>query len=423
MNLVLQLISICLLAWLIRRFSKLQKPQERRVFWSALALKLIAGVALGWLYFSHYGNGDTISFWMDGNRLAAFLVESPSRTLLFYWDEASVPELINALEQQTPRSLFFVKICGLLSLISGGSYVIMAAMLSTASFAGSWWLYLRISSLFTDARPAAAIALLFFPSVIFWSSGLIKESLGLAALCMLFAASLSVLQGERVGWMEWAVVLLSLWIGWNLKYYWIGIFLPCILPALFIAIGARRFPLLAKYDVWMWPVLFTAFLILATNVHPNFYASRFLEVIYHNNLEFTRMSEPPRIVQYLNLEPELTSILMNAPAALIAGLFRPFIWESFNPLSAAAALENLLLMILVTQAIVAAGQLARSKDRVLFLSVLTYALLLITFLALSTPNFGTLSRYRIGALPAFMMMCLLPGTPVGKWLATRKWFG
>jgi len=264
---------------------------------------------------------------------------------------------------------------------------------------------------------------LFFPSVVFWSSGLIKESLGLAALYLMMAIVLAAARRDPVGVRDLLVFFVALWIGWNLKYYWLGIFLPVAVPVVIVAGLARWKNSLVKYDLALWLIFFLACTAAATNVHPNFYVSRFLDVIYQNNLEFTRLSEPPRLAQYYNLEPEMISVLMNAPAALIAGLFRPFFWEAFNVLSWVAALENLVIMLFVLQALPAIGKAFRSEYRVLILAGLTYALLLVVFLALSTPNFGTLSRYRIGALPALLLICLSPATPVGRWLSTRRWFG
>lgn len=423
LNLALLPLNVFLMAWLAWQYHRKQLTSERRPFWPALSAKVVGGIALGCLYFFHYGVGDTLSFWQDGNHLAAFFRESPGQVISFLWDDSTVPGMAAALQQQAPRSLFFVKICGFLSLISGGNYWLMATWLSLASFVGAWFLYTRMIRAFPEARPAAAIALLFVPSVVFWSSGLIKESLGLAALFVLTAGTLSMVRRQSVSWMEWLGMVLSLWVGWNLKYYWVGIFLPVVMPVITVALITRRQERLIRYEVFMWLVFFAAFLLLATNIHPNFYASRFLEVIYHNNLEFTRMSDPPRIVQYLNLEPSAASVIMNAPAALLAGLFRPFFWEAFNPLSWVAALENLILLVLVLQAIVSCGKLFRSPHRVLLLSAVVYVLMLLTFLALSTPNFGTLSRYRIGALPVLVLLCLLPATPLGKWLADRRWFG
>lgn len=423
MNLVLALVNVGIMAWLAWLFFRWQGNDRKRVFWLALSFRVAGGVALGLLYFYHYAVGDTLSYWEDGNRLMSAFFESPGSVVQFYWEDSAAPEIINALQQQTPRSIFFVKICGLLAGITGGNYWIMATWLSLLSFAGSWFLFERLARFFPEATSAAAVSLLFIPSVVFWSSGLIKESLGMAALSVLAAGSLSIAKGQRVSVAEGLLIVVSLWVGWNLKYYWIGIFLPSVFPVLAVGLIVRKFPAVSRFDGVLWALLFGVFLFVATNTHPNFYASRFLEVIYHNNLEFTRMSAPPRIVQYLNLEPEVVSVMMNAPAALLAGLFRPFVWEAFNALSWLAALENMLILILVVQALASVKHVFLSGQRMLLLSALTYVLLLITFLALSTPNFGTLSRYRIGALPVAVLLCLLPATPLGRWLGSRKWFG
>lgn len=423
MKLLLPLLNLLLLTWLGWKVYRQQPLNYRWAYWPALSVKIVCGIALGLIYFYHYQLGDTISFWQDGCRLAEIFLERPSQVMAFLWDDAAVPEITLALQQQTPRSLFFVKICGVLALVSGGNYWMMATWLSALSFAGAWLLFVRLIRLFPATGPAAAIALLILPSVVFWSSGLIKESVGLAALFVLMAGCLSIVRGGRVSGWEWLLMLMALWVGWNLKYYWIGIFLPVSLPVVVVHFLEKRFPVLKPYTLMLWVVFFIGFLAFATNIHPNFYASRFLEVIYLNNLDFTRLSEPPRIVQYFNLEPVTTSVLMNAPAALIAGLFRPFVWEAFNTLSLLASLENLVLTLVVLQGLFALRRAFRSTERVLLVATLVYALLLITFLALSTPNFGTLSRYRIGALPVIILLCLLPQTPLGRWLAARKWFG
>lgn len=423
MSLVLLFLNLALLSWLVWYFFKRQAPAGVRTFWLAFLFRAVGGIALGLLYFYHYQVGDTLSFWQDGNHLASLFLESPGKVLAFLWDDSAVPEIVNALQQQTPRSVFFVKICGFLSLISGGNYWVMATWLSVASFAGAWLLYARLVWFYSEARQAAAVALFFVPSIVFWSSGLIKESLGLSALFVMTACCLSLMNGQRVKAREWVLVLICLWVGWNLKYYWIGIFLPVAVSSVLVALVVRKYPRSATYQGTVWVILLVGFISLATNVHPNFYASRFMEVIYHNNLEFTRMSEPPRIVQYLNLEPAAASILMNAPAAFIAGLFRPFIWESFNALSWIAAIENTAILLLVLQSLVSLKALFQSPHRVLVCATVVYIVLLITFLALSTPNFGTLSRYRVGALPFLVLICLLPGTPLGRWLAGRKGVG
>ena len=423
MNLVLPLLNLSLISWIAWRVYQKQPLDRKFIYWPALSAKVLAGIALGMLYFYHYRSGDTISYWQDGVTLAGYFYDSPADGLSFLWDEASVPAILNGLQQQTPRSLFFVKISGLVAMISGANYWMMATWLSVISFAAAWYLVTRVATCLPDFRKAAVIAVLFFPSVVFWSSGLIKESLGLASLFVLAAGGLGVIYRRKLSLTEAALMVIALWVGWNLKYYWIGIFVPVLAPLLMVrGIVALR-PDWKRFDWLVWVILFAGFLIIATNLHPNFYASRFLEVIYHNNLDFTRLSEPPRLVQYLDLEDSPGSILRNTPAALIAGLFRPFVWESFNALSLLASLENLALLVLVLQALPSLRVLPRSASRVLVISMIVYVVLLVSFLALSTPNFGTLSRYRIGALPALVILCLNPITVLGRRLAPTSGLG
>lgn len=423
MNLVLSLVNVLLMAVLANRVFHRQPDPLKKFYLPALALKLISGVGLGFTYMYYYKAGDTLSFWQDGVGLAGALMDRPGDAFLFLWDESLVPDLQQQFSHQGPRSLFFTKICGLLALVSGGNYWVMGAWLSLAAFAASWVLFVRLCRFFPGLKAANALVILFFPSVVFWSSGLIKESLGLAALYLMIAIVLAAVRRDPMGVRELVVFSVALWVGWNLKYYWLGIFLPVAVPVVFVAWLVRWKKDLAGYDLGLWLILFLACTAAATNVHPNFYVSRFLEVIYQNNLEFTRLSEPPRLAQYYDLEPEIISVMMNAPAALIAGLFRPFFWEAFNVLSGVAAIENFVIVVLALQALPAIGKVFRAEHRVLILAGLTYALLLVVFLALSTPNFGTLSRYRIGALPILLLICLSPATPMGRWLSARRWFG
>ncbi len=422
MDLLILFLDVILLAWITVRLYRAQPIGVKPFFWPALGLKVFAGVAVGALYFWHYGAGDTISYWQDGVKISMFLQSSPTEALKFFWDESSTPDFVYSLQQQAPRSLFFSKICGLLAFVTGGNYWMMSALASVISFLGAWFLFRRASEFFPANQRAAAIAFLLFPSVIFWSSGLIKESVGLAALYFLLAVSLIMVKNRTPSTLEWVLIFFSLWIGWNLKYYWIGIFLPVAIPTVFTAIVNRSRPSLARFDLVVWSALFLVFLIIGTSIHPNFYPSRFLEVIYQSNLEFSRLSDPPRIVQYFNLEPTLPSILMNAPAALIAGLFRPFVWESFNLLSLIAGVENLVLLVLFVMALPGLSRLRSSPHRLFLLAGLVYVILLTGFLALSTPNFGTLSRYKIGAIPVLVFLCLSSNSTIGRWLGEKKSF-
>lgn len=402
------------IAWLLY---ERQEVSLRPYYWPALLFKLAAGVVVGLLYFYYYGAGDTISYWHDGKLIAGKMGADPIGTLRFFQDES--PDYVHGLESEKPRSLFFVKISGVMAFLSGGNYWMMSAMLSLLSFLGAWYLFSKISGFFPATRLAAAFAFLFYPSVVFWSSGLIKESVGLGALLFLTGILLSVIRLGKINFWEWCLALASLWFGWTLKYYWVGVFLPVAITTLVITIVKRSMPSTGKYELGMWVVLFLGVLLLGTSVHPNFYPNRFLDVIWQSNSEFMALTRAENAIHYYDLQPTFPNVLMNSPWAFLSGLFRPFAWEFHNLPSFAAGMENLMLMVLVLTSLWSLSKLSSSPERLLIVAAIVYVVLLSVFLALATPNLGTLSRYKIGFLP-FLVFLAVHNSYIANWMRNQR---
>ena len=399
-----------------------KQPEPIKFFyWPALGFKLLAGLAVGWLYFYHYGQGDTIFYWLDGKVLAEKIMSDPGGAWNFYWEENADLQLISDVVNDKPRSLFFVKIIGVLALICVGNYWMMSGIISFLSFLGAWYLFKKILHSFPSSRQAAAISFLFYPSVVFWSSGIIKESLGLSALFFLAGVFLTFITNEKISSWEWIVGVLSLWIGWNLKYYWIGVLMPVAITSVVVSLLKRGRPRMVRFELMIWIGLFIIFLSVATGIHPNFYPHRFLEVIVQNNQEFMALTDPKNAVHYRDLQATASSVIANSPKALVAGLFRPFVWEAHNLLSLTAGLENFMLLLLVLSALPSLIKFFKAPHRLLGFAMITYIIILATFLALSTPNLGTLSRYKVGFLP-FLVFLILYKNPLIVWWNNLKGF-
>jgi hypothetical protein len=119
---------------------------------------------------------------------------------------------------------------------------------------------------------------------------------------------------------------------------------------------------------------------------------------------FAELSKPGDAILYEGLRAEATSVLRYAPKALFSGLFRPFVWEAGNFFQLAAGLENAVLLVLLLTSWPQWRNAVRSPQRILIFSAIVYCTLLCIFLALSTPNFGTLARYKVGFLPFFVLL-------------------
>ena len=415
---ILILFDLTVLFWIIWWLYRKESGVMKNIFWAALGVKLFAGLAVGWIYFYHYGQGDTITYWNDGKFLAEKMISDFSGTLSFYWDDSAFQW--EGLINDRPRSLFFVKISGLLAFLCYGNYWMMSVVISFISFLGAWYLCVKIIQFFPDARLASIIAFLFYPSVVFWSSGLIKESLGLAALYFLSGILLTIIKSRRIKMWEFVTALASLWIAWNLKYYWVGIFIPIAITTVLVIMIKIFKPTFKRFELTIWIGLFILLLLGTTSIHPNFYPSRILQVIWENNREFMTLTNSNNAIHYRDLSPSLNSVLLNVPQALVSGIFRPFVWEAHNVTSMAAGVENLILLILTLMAIPSMPKLFSSPNRILVLAILTYILILATFLALSTPNLGTLSRYKVGFLPFLVYLLISQNQWIVRFIVRKK---
>ncbi len=400
---------------------KLESP-ARKIFWPALLVKLTAGLCLGWIYIHYYeGIGDTMFYFKDSLVISAFARSNPSGYLGYLWNSNAHLDLISDVAVQ-PRSIFLLKLASVFNLLSHDSYWITSAYFSFLSFLAAWYVVVQISRTLPVAYWPAVVAFLFWPTTVFWSSGFIKESLAMAGLFLLWGCLLRLWFALPLRVWEYLLVPVAIWVVWNLKYYFLGALAPIAVASLVVhklyarGLGIRSLPI----KICIWVVLMLIPLALVMWLHPNFQPDMLVGVIVENYHAFHRLSAPDDLIYYNDLKPEWQSLLIHSPKAAVAGLFRPMLWEASNVLQVLVATENSVLVLLVIGSVSNIGRLARSRHRLLMVSVLLYAVVLATFLALSAPNFGTLTRYRVGFLPAFVMVIIVCNPFVNRMLRAMQ---
>ena len=421
MKIAIVVLNIGFLMFLSYRLWRKEESTHKNLFWPALILKCIAGISLGLVYVYYYHVGDTFTYFLDGIKLADVARNDIGSYLRFLWSGDESFPVWSELSYKQPRAMFLSKITSVSCILSGDNYWIISLHFSLVTFFSAWFLTKKIVAFNDDAKTAAIIAILFFPSAVFWSSGVIKESLALAGLFFLCFIFLKVWMSERLKIAEWVLLALSLWWLWNLKYYYVAIFLPVAITALVARYLYFKFAIeKLSVKVFLWLLVFIIPLLLVSILHPNFYPERFMEVVVTSNHEFLAISEPEDVIHYHSLKASPLSILRNTPWALFSGLFRPMIFEAQTIFQLFIALENFLLLILSISAMTRIKKLMTSKDRLILFSMIVYTLVLCLFLALSTPNFGTLSRYRAGFIP-FLVLVLCLENPLISRLMRSKW--
>jgi hypothetical protein len=398
-------VSVFAISFLLHWLWKKQNQVLRRYFLLGMGFKIVCGLILAAIYKYYYTVGDVLIYFGDASALADAAHNDFQAFLNFL---ASSNTSLN-LKLQEPRAILFTKFVSIVNLMTGNNYWLTTFYFSILSFLGSWYLIRKIYSYFPDLTGIALIAFIFFPSIVFWSSGLTKESIAVASLFVLSGLFIQFWFTNRLQILQCILGIIALWILWSLKYYYLGIFVPVVFTSLLYKWVLQQY-LMSKgalLQLSVWILIFILPLLMISLAHPNFYFSRIFDVIVSNYHAYNVLSVPEDMIRFDNLEPTIWSFISHAPKAFFSGIFRPFITEATNVFQLVASVENLILLILFLVNLSNVKQLTKSNNKILLLSLVVYILLLSILITLSTPNFGTLSRYRIGYLPFFVFLVLL----------------
>ncbi len=395
------------ITYLIR--NKVKAYQLGPYFIAGLVVKIIAGIGIGLVYKYYYLLGDTFSFYQEAVNLANIGYQHPLdyvKILLVNEVPQEFAELLSLKYQ--PRAFFIAKLVSLVNLITFNNYWLSGIYFSFFSYLGMWYLANMLASKFEQTKYYSAIAFLFFPSVVFWSSGIIKESVVMACLCFIIGFSIPYLTiSQKIPYPRIILMALFLWILLKLKYYYVGVLIPVMAANFLVAYLRFNFKFVQKNyytHLGSWLAVFILILLFATTIHPNLKGSNFLDSMVATHNEIYERSEPEDLIAYHKLDPTVSSVLANMPLAIYSGLYRPGLWDAGNVFQYWVGFENLILMILTIGALFRLFTNKRFPHKILIFSMITYILILASFMALSSPNFGTLARYKIAFLPFFIYL-------------------
>ena len=405
-----------LLPWLRRQWRAHPAPVWRGALVLGLGLRLLVG-GLGSVrlikdaaYMSGVARLLTAQLWAD-----------PARA----WQSFAGNELhfagTGAVYYGMSNTFFLVKVLAVLNLASGGLSWANGLYLALAAFVAGWAAARTLARTAGAGWPAAAglVAFLGWPSVVWFGSGVNKETALLATGAGVLALFLRLVyncENQAVtptGWHrlgQLAALLVLAVAHFKLRYFFAAPLLA-LLAGLALVQGLHQ-------RGWLRPRWAQALLLLgwlgagaglapelSVAFRPNKFTNQ-LALIYARHL---RASANRPHFEYPALRPTPASILQHAPVAVLNALTRPWLGETQGrPLYVAGALETSALVLLLVFACASAGRSAGAGlPFALRLALGIHCLLMAMLLGLSTPNLGSLARYRSAALP-FLLLLLLP---------------
>ncbi|MEM9829927.1 MAG: hypothetical protein AAF944_04790 [Bacteroidota bacterium] len=404
--------SLIIIGIIILWYRPYRSSQLRYWLILGVIVKIIGGWLVGILYHHYYAGGDTWNYFSDGVTLAQFARAHFSDYLSSWFNTSKLPETLIYLRQ--PRALLMSRIISIGCLLTNDNYWLVSTYLSLLSFAGVWFLVRTLHIFFPTTQLAANIAWLAFPSFVFWSSGILKETLAVGFISILIAMTLRV-YFDKVSRQSVLFILpglITIVMLWLLKYYYAAVLAP-----LLIAIILAKYLPFKRPNVLIRVVLLFIFLIaLATFMHPNLNAKRVLVVIVQNHDVFVQKWRPDAIIHFWQLKPTFTSFLLNTPLALFSAWYRPLPFEINKMLAQIAGIENGLFLLISILAVRKVESIKNLKidQRLWLMAAILFSVLLGTLLTLSTPNFGTLARYKVAFSPLLLYITLSTLLPSRK---------
>jgi hypothetical protein len=370
----------------------------KKLFWFALALKIVALVVFIYIHqtrYSHY-QPDFLLIFQDASHLAEVFYRNPLHYCQILWDAPETHEQWYLSTQ--PRAFFTAKIFSIPTIILYKNFWLVSLAGSLWAFWGMWQLVKVWTKYYPNTHLATWIAFLGVPSVLFWSSATSKESILIGCIGWSMATFFKGLyEPNTFRKIKYGLIfLLNIIVLWKIKYYYaFGLLLSLVLYG--YGVYAQKYNLSIKRHIVALFLVFLGFVSLSF-LHPNMVLSALPEALYNNHILTIEASSEKAVIKFF-LEPTWLSIIQNSPKALYVGLFSPMLWESYHTLTLIASVENSILLILFLLSVKKYITTARPIDTPLLMMLCTYIVLMATFLALSSPNFGALSRYRCGFTP------------------------
>jgi hypothetical protein len=402
-----------------KRSVKYTDPELRKYYFVSFYLHMFGAVAYAMMVQYYYGYGDSFIFYYGSDFLSTQVAQDPGNIKYFFksaaevkaWYDAEVGDLSYAGYFGIASNLFIMKISAFLSIFSFNKYLIITLFFGFFSFAGLWRLFLVFKDINKDKElKILAWTVLFIPSVWFWGSGLIKDSVCMGSLGFIIYFLYTLLIKKEFSIRNIIALVVLIYVVNVIKSYIIialavglsvFIFYKFVTP--FKNVVIRAFIIL----VFLFGVLIIAFVTNFSDQLQLLAEESMVQInSFQRNYDAVQNEDERSRANLAIKEMDLTiqGMIIQSPLKVFTCLFRPFIWESRKIFILLSAFESLLLLACTVY------MLVKLRFYRFFIEIFKNPFVLVSFImsiffaliiGFTTYNFGTMARYRIILLPFY----------------------
>lgn len=363
-------------------------------------LRILAAVCLGYVYAETKIYGDYWSNNSIGYKESYFmLINSPTQFIkeFFQSNYGSYDNFLGSSQSywNDLGEKFLYKLLAFTNILTHGNYYLNAIFVNTIAFLGSVLLYKVFLAVY-KSRFIAVLCSFLIPSTLVFSSGIHKDAeifflLSVFVYCLYFGLT------DKMTFKRLFFLLISLLLMILIKDY-VG--LTALLSSTFLILSAKikRHPAKLFLAVAVMGVL----LLMSTFFIPTEYNP--IKKLSEKQENMLKLGEAKTQVEIGKLEPNTLSLIRNIPVAFKNTVLLPTAFKNANKFILAFAIENLLFLILFFAALYKPDK--KIFEIPFFYFSITAIFLLFLIIGLTTPNLGTIVRYRSIVLP-FLCATLL----------------
>lgn len=410
-----------LIVWFISLFKYKNDDETKRYFFLGFGFKMACCIGYAVIYDFYYGwAGDTYSYYNASQRLGMVLFQDPTSYFRIIFDTIDsnnintlAPGLAYYPVLRDPSRYAVHRFLSPFAIMGGANYYTVNICLSLFLFLLNWRFFQYIRTKIKCSDKMALVCIMLIPSVGFWSSAIMKDSFTFTFNLMFIMCFAKLLFDRRIRISTILGLLLSSYILMELKVYILYASIASCMVWLGSGYIKRVKSTLFKFIIAPLLILIVAF--------GGMYALRFVgENVGGTFGDVDSMLSQASVTQQ-DLKQEyyqghsfdigdfdgsLGSLISMGPKAIIAGLYRPFIFESGNAVMLLSGLENTALLLLTLYVFFKAG-IKYTIKQILgnpFVSMcFLFSVVLALGIGISTSNFGALVRFKIPLIPLFAL--------------------
>ncbi len=394
----------------------------RKAILFVFVLKIISGFVLYFIYTFYYpdrATADIFRYFDDSVYIYKVLPENPFDYI----------RMVTGINCETPHfahyylpmknwyrpfenTLFndnqiITRLNAFLMLFSFGYYHVHTVFMCFISLTGLTALYKFFIPYFSGKKKELFFAVFLIPSVVFWTSGVLKEGLLIAGLGLLLYYFGNLIKNPK-SLKSILLLVAGLYILIFTKIYILMILVPLIISYFWVGKYAGKPGVIYPVIKYMFVIIVSSFIVL--NIKQFLPEYDILKILVRKQASFINLVHivnSGSIMDINILKPDIINFLSNMPQAFYNTFFRPYFFESSSPLILMAGIENLMIFIICLFSLIFIKTDNIKTNINLFLFSLFFVVMTFSMIGLITPVYGAIIRYKVPALPFLLLLCII----------------